>query len=120
MKTCSRFVCRMFLVLAPTLSRQAHAEEGEGTKREPVPTVGPRELVLDGDPVPVLLPPDAIPSIDAPELVTADEADELYLPDEPIMGVVIEGEARAWSLWHLDRHEIVNDVVGGQPIAATW
>jgi hypothetical protein len=30
------------------------------------------------------------------------------------------GEARAYSLWQLDAHEIVNDVIRGSAIEATW
>jgi hypothetical protein len=39
---------------------------------------------------------------------------------ELILGVEIEGDARAYSVPLLSRHEIVNDVVGGKPIAVTW
>ena len=43
------------------------------------------------------------------------------LPDEPVLGVVgQDGTAVAYSAWQLDGHEIVNDVVDGVPIAATW
>jgi hypothetical protein len=34
--------------------------------------------------------------------------------------VVLGGEARAYSLWQLDAHEIVNDQIAGTAIAATW
>lgn len=67
-----------------------------------------------------LLPPDAIPSIDNPTFHTADEADEFYEPDELVMGVVFNGDARAYSVPHLSSHEIVNDEVGGVKIAVTW
>ena len=40
--------------------------------------------------------------------------------DEPVLGVVVGRDARAYSLWHLDRHEIVNDTIGKLPIAVTW
>ena len=76
--------------------------------------------MIDGEPVRVKIPRDAIPAIDEPSFVSAAEADELYYPDEPVLGVEIGGEAHAYSLWHLDRHEIVNDELGGQAIAATW
>jgi hypothetical protein len=36
------------------------------------------------------------------------------------MGLVTQGEAKAYSLWHLDAHEIVNDVIGDIPIAVAW
>ena len=89
-------------------------------EKPPIPTVGPRDLVLEGEAVRILLPPGAIPAVMEPELLSADEADATFQPDEPILGVAIGGEAVAYSLWHLDGHEIVNDVVGGRPIAATW
>ena len=61
-----------------------------------------------------------IEEISDPARLTVEEADALFLPEEPVLGVEIAGEAVAYSLWHLDRHEIVNDLVGGRPIAATW
>ncbi len=36
------------------------------------------------------------------------------------MGLVIDGDARAYPLRMLTRHEIVNDVVGGVPVAVTF
>ena len=67
-----------------------------------------------------LLPPDAIPSISNPSFVSAEEAGDEYGPDELVLGVEIDGDARAYSVPLLSRHEIVNDVVGGKPIAVTW
>ena len=67
-----------------------------------------------------LLPQDAIPAIDNPSFHTADEADDFYGPDELVMGVVFNGDARAYSVPHLSRHEIVNDEVVGVKIAVTW
>jgi len=76
--------------------------------------------VFDGDTMFTVLPPGAIPAIDAPTFLSGEKAAGQMSPDEPVLGVVIDGDARAYSLWHLDSHEIVNDVVGGTPIAATW
>lgn len=67
-----------------------------------------------------LLPPDAIPAIDHPIFVTGDEADQQYGPEELVLGVAINGDARAYSIPFLSGHEIVNDTVGGEPIAVTW
>ncbi len=67
-----------------------------------------------------LLPPDAIPAIDNPQFVQGDEADALYHVDELVMGVEIDGDTRAYSIPFLSGHEIVNDEVGGVPIAVTW
>ena len=67
-----------------------------------------------------LLPPDGIPSIDNPTFHTANEANEYYEPDELVIGVVFDGDARAYSIPHLSSHEIVNDEVGGVKISVTW
>lgn len=40
--------------------------------------------------------------------------------DEPVIGVVVDGVARAYSTWFLDHHEIVNDTFGDEPVAVTW
>lgn len=61
------------------------------------------------------------PLRDFPIKPVAEVTDELR-PDEIVMGVTINGESRAYvpnQLTGPDR-EILNDVVGGQPIAATW
>jgi hypothetical protein len=73
-----------------------------------------------GEDVYQLLPVGAIPAIDEPEFVSGRDADRQMQPDEPVLGVVIGNEARAYSLWQLDAHEIVNDEIDGSPIAATW
>ena len=70
------------------------------------------------DLVRTLLPFDAIPAITEPQFVSADEAK--LAPDAPVIGVAINGESRAYSLYLLNGHEIVNDVVGGEKIATTW
>ena len=62
---------------------------------------------------------DCIRSIDYPRFVTADEADFLKA-DDLILGIVIDGDARAYPAKILDHHEIVNDTVGGKPIAITF
>jgi hypothetical protein len=63
---------------------------------------------------------DAIPAILDPDFVTVVEANEQMDDDEQVLGVSINGESRAYSIPMLNRHEIVNDVVGGVPIAVTW
>ena len=66
----------------------------------------------------VVLSRDAIPSINKP---TFEPASKAKLNDrEPVLGIVGEHEQRAYSTWQLDRHEIVNDVFEGKPIAVTW
>jgi hypothetical protein len=76
--------------------------------------------VCDGDTIYTVLPPDAIPAIDDPAFLSGNEADLQMFPDEPVLGLVVGEDARAYSLWQLDDHEIVNDVVGGDALAVTW
>ena len=64
-------------------------------------------------------PKDGIPAIDHPPFVSVAEARGL-VPHEPVISVAIGGEARAYPLGVMIWHEIVNDTVGGMPIAVTW
>lgn len=90
---------------------------GTSTAQRPEPKA---HGVFDGDTMYTVLPPGAIPAIMEPEFVSGAVADSQMSPDEPVMGIFMGGEARAYSLWHLDAHEIVNDEIAGIPIAATW
>ena len=67
-----------------------------------------------------LLGKDAIPAILEPQFVSATEAERWMSPEEGVLGVSVGGEHRAYAVSMLSRHEIVNDVVGGKPIAVTW
>ena len=64
---------------------------------------------------------DGIPALTDPRFVEAQSSEAGYLSDgDIVMGVVLNGEAKAYPHnigWH---HEIVNDVVGGAPIIATF
>src|SRR5262249_28932776 len=80
----------------------------------------PRLESFEGSPVSALLPPDAIPAMDTPQFVSASEASAFMKDDEPVLGVMHDRIAKAYSLWHLDRHEIVNDRLGSQGVAVTW
>ena len=65
-----------------------------------------------------LLPRGAIPAIVDPQFVPATEAE---IPvDAWVLGVVIDDQARAYSLNLLNRHEVVNDRAAGTDFAAVW
>ena len=70
--------------------------------------------ILSGGP-----PKDGIPSIDKPIFKAAAEDRELTTND-PVIGLEINGDARAYPLRILIWHEIVNDVVGGMPVTVTY
>ena len=65
-----------------------------------------------------VLPFDAIPAIKNPQFVSASEAK--LRDDSPMIGVSFNGESHAYSIYLLNGHEIVNDVVGSVKIATTW
>ncbi|MCG8348727.1 MAG: DUF3179 domain-containing protein [Chloroflexales bacterium] len=75
----------------------------------------PYREILSGGP-----PKDGIPAIDNPSFVAVEEADEWLSPVEPVVLVEINGDARAYPLQILTWHEIVNDTVGGTPVAVTF
>ena len=80
----------------------------------------PYELI-EGEPMVTVLPQDAIPALDAPRFVSAEEAFDFMHAEETVLGVVgKDGTAKCYSAWLLDGHEIVNDELDGEPIAATW
>lgn len=63
---------------------------------------------------------DGIPAILDPKLISANAAIAQMSPSERVLGVSINDDHRAYPLNLLSRHEIVNDTVGGIPIAVTW
>lgn len=71
--------------------------------------------ILSGGP-----PRDGIPALDDPQFIAV--ADENNIEDrEPVVTVVMDGDVpRAYPVRYLTWHEIINDVVGGVPIAVTF
>lgn len=74
----------------------------------------PLEKIKSGGP-----PKDGIPSIDKPMFVNIQKAN--FMSDsDTVIGIEINGEAKAYPLFILVWHEIVNDIVGGIPVAVTY
>ena len=65
-----------------------------------------------------LLSRDAIQPIYDPQFVSAEEAD--YSDSELVMGVAIDGEAKAYPVGLLNSREMVNDELAGVPFLVTW
>jgi len=63
-----------------------------------------------------VVPRDAIPSIDDPEF--GDQYSGAT--DDLVVVVESSAEPRAYPVSYLDYHEIVNDVLEGDPVAVTW
>ncbi len=64
-------------------------------------------------------PKDGIPSIDDPKFATLSDSDFMSNSDI-VIGLEINGESKAYPLFILVWHEIVNDIVGGTPVAVTY
>ena len=79
----------------------------------PEPLIDP-DQVLSGGP-----PPDGIPPIDEPKFLPASSVDWLD-EAEPVLSLTVAGETRAYPLQVMTWHEIVNDTVGGVPVAVTY
>ena len=118
----------LFLLAACTSVRPEETtlprETGETVTNVP-PTATPVTTAPDTTPeeeyrIVTLLAPDAIPSIDNPQFHSVSEADQEYDLDELVLGVEFDGDARAYPIGLLARHEIVNDTVGGLPLAVTY
>ncbi len=107
----------------------AEQETDSGATEVPAPTEAPTptekptvEMAPERDlDIVTLLPFDGIQSIDSPGFFPdLEKANMFYKDHELVLGVEIDGDARAYSVPLLSSHEIVNDVVGGEPIAVTW
>ena len=74
----------------------------------------PLDKIKSGGP-----PKDGIPSIDNPKFAPVSESQ--FVPDTTfVIGLDINGEKRAYPLFIMVWHEIVNDSVGGVPVAVTY
>jgi hypothetical protein len=62
---------------------------------------------------------DGIPALDNPTMVPASEADYLE-PEDPVFGIAVGGDARAYPLRIMDWHEMANDVIGGIPVSLSY
>ena len=74
----------------------------------------PLDKIKSGGP-----PKDGIPSIDNPKFAPVSESQ--FVPDTTfVIGLDINGEKRAYPLFIMVWHEIVNDSIGGVPVAVTY
>lgn len=71
--------------------------------------------ILSGGP-----PPDGIPPIDNPTFDSIADGDAWLEDQQPVIALAVAGEARAYPLAILTRHEIANDEIAGIPVAVTF
>ena len=68
---------------------------------------------------------DTIPAIDDPRFAPIGDAvrlqEDYYINDvTEVIGFVHNGQAKAYPVNIMDRHELVNDTVGGDPVTVAW
>lgn len=85
-------------------------------------------LVDPGTIVAAGMPRDGLHALEAPATMTVAEVDaanhqgrgKLLLPHDRVVGVALDGQARAYPLRLLRWHEVVNDRLGGRDILVTY
>lgn len=87
-------------------------ETGSPTTLVPAPTEAPVYHYSQ------LLPRDGIRPIYEPEFAPADQVP--LADEELVLGVEIDGQAKAYPIAVLTAREMVNDELAGIPILATW
>lgn len=67
-------------------------------------------------------PRDTFPVLDHPEMLSPEQAEEggAVSATDFVIGVAYGGEARAYPVAIMGRHELANDTIAGLPIAVSW
>lgn len=91
------------------------AQQGSNLREKPISVYNPQ----------VAVPPHVrrpFPAITKFPVKSAKEATALLNPTELVIGVIVNGKARAYPINTLTgpKREILNDDLGGKAIAATW
>lgn len=69
-----------------------------------------------------VLPKDSFPVLNNPKFVDISYAEKKkYVSDnDAVIGVAIDGVAKAYQIKVMGIHELANDIIAGIPIAVTW
>lgn len=108
----ARFVAvlAVLLLATPSLPRGACAEAGAKSR------AGTRSIAdrVRGKDIAAASPP-----LERPTLRSVAEADHMR-DDDLVFGVTLGGQARAYPWWVVKNFHVVDDVVGGQPVALAF
>ncbi|TFH23767.1 MAG: DUF3179 domain-containing protein, partial [Myxococcales bacterium] len=100
----------LLILVAPTAGHGGRP----GGPIDLTPSSIPTDQILSGGP-----PKDGIPALLKPTFVAADDA-SFIRGEDVVVGLEIDGHARAYPLKILNWHEIVNDELGDLPVAVTY
>jgi hypothetical protein len=106
-------VTALAVALAACSSAVGSNGPGHGAGSSASPLVDPADIIPGGP------PPDGIPPIDHPRFQPASSVNWLA-PQEPVVAIELNGDARAYPVQIFIWHEIVNDAVGGVPVTVTY
>ena len=69
-----------------------------------------------------VLPKDSFPVLNNPKFVNINIAEKkkYVLDNDAVIGVAIDGVAKAYQIKVMGGHELANDIITGIPIAVTW
>lgn len=91
---------------------------GQFARRLPVQFAGPQPHVRR-EKLRTVLKRDRFPPLDDPEFLRGSEAENMA-PEERVVGVAVNGQAKAYPMSLMSFHELANDTVGGLPVAVSW
>ncbi|MDH3218661.1 MAG: DUF3179 domain-containing protein [Gammaproteobacteria bacterium] len=107
-------ILALLTLLAGALSYGIAASAGASNGFDLSNSILPRDEILHGGP-----PRDGIPALSDPKLVEPAAADYLE-PTDRVVGISLNGSARAYPIAILNWHEIVNDEINGRRFAITY
>ena len=125
--TCLVIIALLTWALAPAIFRQSERPPGDGENIESyefdlsnpaldIASIEPALLYRD------MIPVEYNPTILSPEeIVVANSARKPYMiTKDLVIGVVIDGQPRAYPLSILNVHEIIHDEINEKPIMISW
>ena len=109
----------------PEVDPEADADAGENESGRPTPPPADASRYAPHDADSLMeaslnggVGKDGIPSIDDPSFEPVADAE--IAAEEPVFGVVRDGEAKAYPQYVLVYHEIVNDTLAGDPVSVAY
>jgi hypothetical protein len=114
--------------IAPAVLREFDRPPGDGETIESYAFALEPCIVDEALIVPATLYRDMVPVLEAPahmrgadvKALNEKKRGKFLVSDDRVIGVVIDGEARAYPMSIMYVHEIVNDTLAGTPIAVTY
>ncbi|MES0370851.1 MAG: DUF3179 domain-containing protein [Mariprofundaceae bacterium] len=79
------------------------------------PAIIPVDQIISGGP-----PKDGIPALTQPKHEPSDAASAWLMDDDQVLGITVDGEARAYPIRIMNWHEIVNDRIGSTSVVITY